>query len=135
MTARDPDNGQLVDAETEFTCECGYMNYGIICTKCGKVRHELAQAVTNWMYPEPHHEPTTLSEIIAQLEHNESVKFSSHLHGMRIVIKKGDHPKNNKTVVVELRRKELEQPSIDAITFGVARGLSAIRKDNISNRP
>lgn len=77
----------------------------------------------------------TLSEILAQLEHNESVKFSSHLHGMRIVIKKGDHPKNNKTVVVELSRKELEQPSFDTIAFGVARGLSAIRNDNISNRP
>jgi len=34
-------------AERQWTCDCGYMNLGYVCSKCGKTKDEQAQGETD----------------------------------------------------------------------------------------
>ena len=77
----------------------------------------------------------SLSEIIAKLDTNESIKFSSthQSTAIRVVIKKGDHPKNNKTHQFFVDTSVIEDHSraVDVLAFEVDRALQIIRKNNV----
>lgn len=85
---------------------------------------DLARALITLIKSSP---STSLSKIISQLEYNESIKFTSYPAGVRIVIKKGDHPKNNKTVSVAAIRSDIEKCNTDVIAIEVERALIVIR--------
>lgn len=72
----------------------------------------------------------SLSEIIENLELNESIYFYSQRTAIRVVIKKGDHPKNNKAYQFFVDRSDIEDPrrAIDVLAFEVDRALQIIRK-------
>jgi len=70
----------------------------------------------------------SLSETISQLDDNESIRFAKHPMGINVTIKKGDHPKNNKTIFLTFLKKDLEKGSFDYLAFEVDRALSIIRK-------
>lgn len=77
----------------------------------------------------------SLSEIIAKLETNESIHFYSHLTEIRVVIKKGDRPKNNTVHQLFVDKEVLLNPAyaIDALAREVDRALSAIRSRSVSS--
>jgi hypothetical protein len=68
-----------------------------------------------------------LSKIISKLEKNESVKFVGQVDAIRVVVKKGDHPRNNKTIALSIRRSDIEQCAMDVIELEVERALEMIR--------
>jgi hypothetical protein len=72
----------------------------------------------------------TLSKIISKLERNESVKFVGQVDAIRVVIKKGDHPRNNKTIALSIRRSDIEQCAMDIIELEVDRALKMARTRN-----
>lgn len=69
----------------------------------------------------------SLSEIISQLELNESVKFTRQLTAIRVVIKKGDHPRNNKTAAIMVDLEAIEQGNIGVLAHEVERTLHNMR--------
>jgi hypothetical protein len=70
----------------------------------------------------------SLSEIIAKLEHDESIKFTREPTAVRFVVKKGDEWEEHKEVAILVDPKFIEYGKIDVLSFEVERALRAIRK-------
>lgn len=70
----------------------------------------------------------SLSEIIAKLEHDESIKFTRELMAVRFVVKKGNEQDEHKEVSIMVDPKVIEQGNLDVLSFEVERAFQVIRK-------
>lgn len=73
----------------------------------------------------------SLSELISKLELNESIKFSRQATDVRVVIKKGDHAKNNRTECIIFSLKVIELSNIDVLSHEINRTLEVMRNPRV----
>lgn len=70
----------------------------------------------------------SLPEIIAKLEHDESIKFTRELMSVCFVVKKGDEREQHKEIAIMVDPKAIEQCKFDILSFEIERALQVIRK-------
>lgn len=70
----------------------------------------------------------SLSEIIAKIEPDESLKFTRELMAIRFVLKKGDERAPHKEVSIMVNPQAIELGRLDVLAFEVDRAFTAIRK-------
>jgi len=72
----------------------------------------------------------SLSEVIAKLEHDESVKFTRELMAIRFVLKKGDERADHAEITMNIDPQAIEFGQFDFLDRELDRALRVIRGQN-----
>jgi hypothetical protein len=70
----------------------------------------------------------SLSQVIAKLEHDESIKFTRERTSVRVVVKKGDEREEHKQVIIMVDPQSIDQFQYDELAVAVDEALTSLRK-------
>jgi hypothetical protein len=73
----------------------------------------------------------SLSEIVAKLENDESIKFNREPMAIRCVIKKGNELQDYKQIAIMFDSELIEQNKFDVLSLEIEHAFEVIRRQSI----
>jgi hypothetical protein len=75
----------------------------------------------------------SLSEVIAKLKPDESVRFTREVLAVEFVAKKGDEQSHHRELSVRVDTEHIEQGRIDTLAIEVRRAFDILRRSEATN--